>query len=131
MERHLWIAVLQQAFDDALGRGAPASPAEVQRHAQREALEWLDSEDFLLVCDLAGVDPAETRKRFPKVVLDSDEDPADRYEGLDPAVIDQVQHTQLDRIAYLDALRQSPSPLTRATHALDNDMKIMEALRHG
>jgi hypothetical protein len=62
--KRLWIAVVQQAIDDAMGRAsfAPGSPEEI-RSIQREALSWIFQDrspvanSFHSICDLLDIDP--------------------------------------------------------------------------
>jgi len=69
--KRLWIAVVQQAIDDAMGRAsfAPGSPEEIQC-IQREALRWifLDrvplANSFHSICDILDIDPDRARERL-------------------------------------------------------------------
>ncbi|EXI71419.1 MAG TPA: hypothetical protein PK440_20940 [Candidatus Accumulibacter phosphatis] len=69
--KRLWIAVVQQAIDDAMGRGsfAPGSPEEIQC-VQREALRWIfhdrssAANSFHSLCDLLDIDPDRARERL-------------------------------------------------------------------
>ena len=69
--KRLWIAVVQQAIDDAVGRTsfAPGSPEEIQC-IQREALSWIfhdrspAANSFHSLCDLLDIDPDRARERL-------------------------------------------------------------------
>ena len=67
--KRLWIAVVQQAIDDAMGRAsfAPGSPEEIQS-IQREALRWIFQDrspvanSFHSICDILDIDPDQARE---------------------------------------------------------------------
>ncbi|MES2659476.1 MAG: hypothetical protein V4689_12730 [Verrucomicrobiota bacterium] len=64
--RALWLAVAVQGLIDASGKGGNSID---QARAQR----WLVGRggitgDFATVCDLAGIDPERTKKRFDKIL---------------------------------------------------------------
>jgi len=69
--KRLWIAVVQQAIDDAKGRSsfAPGSPEEIES-IQREALRWIFQDrlpvanSFDSICDLLDIDPDRARERL-------------------------------------------------------------------
>jgi hypothetical protein len=69
--KRLWIAVVQQAIDDAMGRAsfAPGSPEEI-RSNQREALSWIfhdrspAANSFHSICDLLDIDPDRAREHL-------------------------------------------------------------------
>jgi hypothetical protein len=57
-EQQLWIHVVMQAVIDA------ASPHPA---VKKEIVDWLKSEDFEIVCDMAGMSHIEVRKRLHAV----------------------------------------------------------------
>ncbi|WP_374690688.1 hypothetical protein [Accumulibacter sp.] len=67
--KRLWIAVVQQAIDDAMGRAsfAPGSPEEIEI-IQREALRWIFQDrvpvanSFHSICDLLDIDAGRARE---------------------------------------------------------------------
>ena len=64
-ERELWLAVIKQAVDDALG--VPVWDAE----DAAEAWEWLMSDDpaedgFVWCCSVVGLEPAAIRMQLKK-----------------------------------------------------------------
>lgn len=69
--KRLWIAVVQQAIDDAMGRAsfAPGPPEEIES-IQREALCWIFQDrvpvanSFHSICDLLDIDPDRARERL-------------------------------------------------------------------
>lgn len=65
-ERAVWRAVIMQALSDAGNR----SHKQENLKARREAIEWLTgfSEDFMLVCQLAGLEPDYVRERAQKAM---------------------------------------------------------------
>lgn len=61
-ERRLWRAVVLQAIDDVFS---------LNDRNQRAAIRWIfgDSEDFRMVCELAGVAPRWVRRKaFEKII---------------------------------------------------------------
>ena len=67
-ERELWLAVIKQAVDDALG--VPVWDAE----DAAEAWEWLSSDDpgengFVWACRVVGLEPATIRMQLNKSCL--------------------------------------------------------------
>ena len=52
MEHKLWIAVLVQGLSDACGKFLWLSRSN-KKH-QHDAIEWINSKDFKLVCEFAG-----------------------------------------------------------------------------
>ncbi|MAS94878.1 MAG: hypothetical protein CMO55_16910 [Verrucomicrobiales bacterium] len=70
--RALWAAVLVQACIDARSRSKSAKAARWKA----EALAWLGNasnhRDFETVCDLAGVDPRETRRVLKEMIHDGE-----------------------------------------------------------
>lgn len=72
-ERDLWAAVVQTAFEDALGRVVKVNrkmnenkkSALIERNRQIiEARMWFNSRDFPLVCSYAGLDPEATKDAY-------------------------------------------------------------------
>lgn len=65
-EAVLWRAVIMQAVVDAANRSLNPE-ASYQRH---EAVAWLTgrSRDFVMVCDLAGLDPGYVRRMAQKAL---------------------------------------------------------------
>ena len=69
--KRLWIAVVQQAIDDAMGRAsfAPGSPEEIES-IQREALRWIFQDrspvanSFHSICDILDIDPERAREHL-------------------------------------------------------------------
>ena len=64
--RALWLAVTVQALIDASGKGG-------NHIDQARAKEWFAGRggigsDFTTVCDLAGIDPDRTQKRFREIL---------------------------------------------------------------
>lgn len=62
--RALWQAVLHQALSDAAGikpSGTMAASLAVER---RRIAAWVGGQDFVEVCDLAGVEPGPVRARI-------------------------------------------------------------------
>jgi hypothetical protein len=65
-EQHLWLAVIERAFEDAVtpsvkSKGRQSSSKNTVRDISRaEAARWFaeGSEDFQLVCNFAGLEPA-------------------------------------------------------------------------
>jgi predicted ATP-grasp superfamily ATP-dependent carboligase len=51
-EQRLWISVVMQCAIDA---------ASTNPKVKREVIEWMRSEDFEIVCDMAGMSPAQVR----------------------------------------------------------------------
>lgn len=68
-ERAVWRAVILQMLEDATNHSK--KPQE-KRHRD-QALNWLEgtSEDFKIVCDLAGFEPAFVRKKVKQALLNS------------------------------------------------------------
>ena len=58
--QRLWLAVLVENVNVALGFGARSSRVFRKRAdlSQKSAELWLGSEDFDIICDLVGIDPA-------------------------------------------------------------------------
>ncbi len=58
--QRLWLAVLVENVNVALGFGARSSQVFSKRAdlSQKSAELWLGSEDFDIICDLVGIDPA-------------------------------------------------------------------------
>lgn len=54
--RALWMAVLRECVNVILGTAYDASPT-----ARRDMADWVQTDDFDLVCDLAGVDACQMR----------------------------------------------------------------------
>lgn len=50
-EQRLWISVVMQAVIDA---------ASTHKRVKREVISWLGSEDFEIVCGMAGMSPTRT-----------------------------------------------------------------------
>lgn len=51
-EQRLWISVVMQAAVDA---------ASTHRKIKRDVITWLGSDDFEIVCDMAGMSPVQVR----------------------------------------------------------------------
>jgi len=64
-ERQLWCAVVERAWQDAVGANASAARDEPQSRERREALQWFldNDQDYRLACDAAGIDPDDLRYR--------------------------------------------------------------------
>lgn len=74
-ERSLWIAVIEQAISDASIMRAPYGrkiknvakalhAKAVRENLRKHAIAWVGSDDFVEVCELAGIDPGVARKIF-------------------------------------------------------------------
>lgn len=61
-ERALWVAVLQQALWDA---GSRSWKTQYERGV---ACAWIGSKDFVMVCDLAGLDSDWVLENIPRVL---------------------------------------------------------------
>ena len=64
-ERQLWCAVVERAWQDAVGAALSAARDEPQSRERREALQWFvdNDPDYRLACDAAGIDPDDLRHR--------------------------------------------------------------------
>lgn len=51
-EQRLWISVVMQAAVDA---------ASTHKKIKRDVITWLSSDDFEIVCDMAGMSPLQVR----------------------------------------------------------------------
>lgn len=60
-ERVLWLHVTAQAVIDATSR---------DRAIRREVADWIDDEDFEVVCGMAGLDPAHMRHAISALLRD-------------------------------------------------------------
>ena len=62
-EQQLWCAVLQRAYEDAIGQIAAIADPRAQRRACEEAHSWFhgNGRDFRWTCDAAGFDPDSIR----------------------------------------------------------------------
>ena len=69
-EQLLWLAVLVQALDDALGQVVAVSRPEHKAVLRNEAINWFrgNGRDFQDVCLSAGLDPAAVRERALKLI---------------------------------------------------------------
>jgi len=121
----LWRAVIKQAIDDARGFRLGASVG--RERAQADVMQWLNSQDFIRVCEMAGLNPDKIRSRFPDVQAQSAVD--NLYEGLSGDVIDALECTQLDKPRYIRMLRSLAEPLSRVEADLDRGVRVTEALQ--
>lgn len=101
--RALWVSVALQAVIDARSN---SKKREFVR-SKEEALEWLNAEKeeespFALVCDLAGIDFKEARKRLLTIV-DSPNELAD-FRCIKKALLDNRGHEL--RSKYLGRMRR-------------------------
>jgi hypothetical protein len=68
--RALWLAVLHLGLTNALGYGVStlpergASDRRAKGRALRDAQDWIGSRDFVLVCDLAGVNAGSVMRAY-------------------------------------------------------------------
>jgi len=64
-ERQLWCAVVERAWQDAVGAAAGPPRDEPHSRERREALQWFldNGHDYRLACDAAGIDPDDLRHR--------------------------------------------------------------------
>ena len=69
-ECHLWRAVISQAISDAYLD---------DRRQKSEVVSWLDTEDFITVCDLADIDHRKMKNNFRYIL--TQKKPIARYEG--------------------------------------------------
>ena len=65
----LWQAVINQAKRDLtiLVKG-PAKQMRQMKRAREEVIEWIQTEDFLTVCCLAGLPAAEVYHEFDELI---------------------------------------------------------------
>lgn len=61
MSESLWRAVVLRMLQDI------ASKSQVESFNRREANAWLDSKDFYLVCEMAGLPPDKVRLAAEKI----------------------------------------------------------------
>lgn len=106
-KQELWGAVLTQALNDAKGSGMPEAPPEARALLAQRVRDWIGTEDFLDICDLAGVLITEAEPRFREALAEGpvNQEVGDRYDGLAPEVLEEVLGTRLDRRRYLRYLR--------------------------
>lgn len=66
-ERGVWVAVITQALMDALNR-SPAPQAKIWKD---QARQWLTEggAQFVMVCELAGLDPSDIKRRAKKAIV--------------------------------------------------------------
>lgn len=62
-ERSLWCAVVGQSVIDA---------ASTDSAIREEVVDWLNSEDFPSVCDMAGLRPAQVKAVIVSILTDKD-----------------------------------------------------------
>lgn len=67
--RRMWIAIINQAFIDALTNSRKLRARKVRR----DAIKWLleDTYDFQLVCELAGYDKNKVREQALTILVES------------------------------------------------------------
>lgn len=62
--RELWQDVLIRGIEDAMGRIEASSRNAVADYERRRASLWIGSEDFKIVCDLAGISASMVEAAF-------------------------------------------------------------------
>lgn len=69
--RRIWLSTIINALRDYAGMGTEKMSRRAHARMAAEIEAWVASEDFAIVCSLAGLDTEATRMRF-RAVMDSD-----------------------------------------------------------
>ena len=74
--RALWLAILNQEVETALGRPLPcANTAREKERAVDDARNWIGGKDFREVCHYAGVEPEAVLRVYRQRIADPAHEP--------------------------------------------------------
>ena len=77
--RALWLAILNQEIETALGRPLPhISGTAAQANARDEARRWVGGKDFHEICYLVGIEPEAVLRVYRARLADCDHEPRRR-----------------------------------------------------